>query len=75
MSGCSVASFMANNEKILDTSSNTNLSFSPKSSEIFHFEAGTVKVPGLKRKIGVAGRVGQGIFGMDVGFTFYRSAP
>ena len=65
MSGCSVASFMANNEKILDTSSNTNLSFSPKSSEIFHFEAGTVKVPGLKRKIGVTGRVGQGIFGMD----------
>ena len=53
-----MASFMANNEKILDTSSNTNLNFSPKSSEIFHFEAGTVKVPGLKRKIGVTGRVG-----------------
>ena len=51
--GCSVTTLMANNDSLLETgpSPASSISFSPKANEIFHCEATSTKLPGLKRKI------------------------
>jgi len=60
--GCSLATYMANNDSLLEPSGpvSPGSGHSPKANEIFHCESATAKLPGLKRKFGGVADPGEG---------------
>ena len=60
--GCSLATYMANNDSLLEPSGpvSPGSGHSPKANEIFHCESATAKLPGLKRKFGGVGEPAEG---------------